>query len=149
MKLLFTILLSLVSLNAGAKDSSGNVVDLVKKSMDYYLQKQVVISQNISAAQVPGYKTKELKKVDFEKISNDENSIKLNLAVTSGMHIDTRNRKQDYLIIKDRNANNNLIAGNNVDLESEMQKASENNTDYNLSLKLYNKITSMVKVASK
>lgn len=120
-----------------------NVIDAMKMHMDYANQRQVVLSKNVSHADTPGYQAKDLKPLDFKK--HMEKS--LQMTVTSSGHIAGTKGAQDFRARRDKETYETTPVGNNVVVEDQMLKMSENSTDYQATTNLYKKMTTMMKTA--
>lgn len=117
------------------------VLDAIKHHMNYANQRQVVLSQNIANADTPNRKALELSppKGNFHK--------NLKIAVTSPGHMLPKNGQSGFKVIKDRQAYEMTPVGNNIVLEEQMLKASENNMNYQLATTQYKKMMAMLRTA--
>ena len=116
--------------------------------MHYLDTRQKVLAQNVANADTPGYVPKDLTKVDFgrvlEKVSKDNN---VQVDTTNPMHMPPSDHIDDP---KNRAAK--LVyevtpVGNEVSLEEQMVKSSQNTMDYNLMTTLYQKNVNLIKTA--
>jgi len=154
-KIIVIIVLSCFSLATQALDEvpnsqnkrRTNLMSALEASMAYALQRQMVLSQNISAQNVPGYHTKDLKKVNFNKpeVLKDRNII--SAKVTNVAHIQTRPNKRNYKVREEKFDENTSIMKNNVNIADEMVKVTENSASYNLSTTLFKKSAGLMKMA--
>ena len=103
--------------------------NLLKSSIDASSARSKVISNNISNINTPGFKASSVSFEDnLNKIIKGEN---VSLTTTNKMHInDTDGSVQGYKIETD-NSTSMRNDGNNVDIDKEMVKLSENNMYYN------------------
>lgn len=120
--------------------------------MDFLGQRQRVISQNVSNADTPGFRPKDIKEADFGKvlknITQETNSVPtVSLAATREGHVgsntdvnvdDPRKQKQTYEVAP---------VGNAVIMEEQLLKAGRTVMDYNLMTNLYQKNTGLIRTA--
>lgn len=119
----------------------------MKARMDYLNQQQSVISHNIANANTPGYKAREMKPVDFNKLAKSRHS-KLKIFTTSPTHMrGSKSGRSLYQTRKIRDTFETTPVGNNVVLEEEMMKLATGSTDYNETTNVYRKMIGMVKTA--
>lgn len=116
--------------------------------MHYLDTRQKVLAQNVANADTPGYVPKDLSKVDFgrvlQKVTKDNN---VQVDTTNPMHMPPADHIDDP---KNRAAK--LVyevapVGNEVSLEEQMVKSSQNTMDYSLMTTLYQKNVNMIKTA--
>jgi flagellar basal-body rod protein FlgB len=124
---------------------------VMKSKLGYSSARQSVLAQNVANADTPGYSAKDVKAPDFKNLAQSmQSGTSQNLAmqVTSAGHITgkssgamtmkTENRASTY----EHNPN-----GNNVVIEEEMMRISENQAEYQKVLSLYRKTVDMFKIA--
>jgi flagellar basal-body rod protein FlgB len=116
--------------------------------MHYLDTRQKVLAQNVANADTPGYVPKDLSKVDFgrvlQKVSKDNN---VQVDTTNPMHMPPSDHIDDP-----KNRASKLVyevapVGNEVSLEEQMVKSSQNTMDYSLMTTLYQKNVNMIKTA--
>jgi len=90
-----------------------NRTDLLEKAANISLARHEVISENISNADTPGYKRKDIK---FGDILKEEVG------------------KQNIKVVYDNKATSNRLDGNNVDIEREMAEMAKNSLRYSVLL---------------
>lgn len=116
--------------------------------MHYLDTRQKVLAQNVANADTPGYVPKELSKVDFGRVLRkvtDHNRVQIE--TTNANHMPPDGEVEDA-----KNKSAKLVyevapVGNEVSLEEQMVKASQNTMDYNLMTTLYQKNVRMLKTA--
>lgn len=120
----------------------------LSSKLGYLSQRQEVLAQNIANSDTPGYRPKDLEKVDFGamvKSLTGENNV--SVAVTNDKHMpnpavdahaDAKKQKKTYEVAP---------AGNAVIMEEQLLKSGQNTMDYNLMLNLYQKQIGMVRMA--
>lgn len=120
---------------------------MLKTSMAYLSERQDIISQNISNANTPGYKAKELKKLDFEKLAQAE-SRRLAMRATSPSHTPgTRDLSPHFREIKQKKTYETTPVKNSVSLEEQSARMAVNNADFQMTTNLYHKTVAMFKIA--
>lgn len=110
----------------------GVTANLLKDVLNARASRQLLISSNIANSETPGYKTKDLK---FQKVLSDElNSTKsVSLNTTNSAHISKANDGGSLIKTKiEISETKSPIEGssNNVNLDREMTKLSENGIMY-------------------
>ena len=118
--------------------------------MDYLNQRQRIIAQNVSNADTPNYKPKDLVPVDFsEVLSNVDNTGKKTVHVkeTDAQHISPSGDIRDPKARKQKETYEVAPAGNAVIVEEQLFNATQNMMDYNLMTSLYQKNVGMLKTA--
>jgi len=116
--------------------------------MHYLDTRQKVLAQNVANADTPGYVPKELSKVDFgsvlEKVTKDR-GVRVN--PTNPMHMPPENQIDDPKKRAAKLVYEVAPVGNEVSLEEQMIKSSQNTMEYNLMTTLYQKNVNMIKTA--
>lgn len=116
--------------------------------MQYLDTRQKVLAQNVANADTPGYVPKDLSKVDFGRVLRDvTKDNRVRVETTNAMHMPPPHQIEDA---KNRSAK--LVyevapVGNEVSLEEQMIKSSENTMDYSLMTTLYQKNVSILRTA--
>ncbi len=117
---------------------------LMSRKMDWLTQRQEVISQNIANADTPDYKGKDLKPFSFREALSDNR--RLTPTTTSAAHLPgtagTGGTAKEQRI---RDPFETAPNGNNVVLEDQMMRMSENSMDYQTITNLYKKQVAMIK----
>ncbi len=116
--------------------------------LDYLSQRQSLIAQNISNSDTPGYRPKDLKKVDFGvmlKAQTGEKSV--NIATTDDAHMPNVADGVDPKARKQKHTYEVAPAGNAVIMEEQLINANKNAMDYNLMLNVYKKQVGMMRMA--
>ena len=131
--------------------SKTNIISAIKASMDYSLQRQVILSENISNANVPKFKSRDVIPKDFNKMARRRlSSLRDNvrLVTTNRKHIVPRQRGQfNFRVREDKKNYETSSTGNSVVLEEQMFRLTENNADYALSSNLYKKMIGLIKTS--
>lgn len=122
---------------------------MMKGHMKYMANRQKVLAQNIANIDTPGYKARELKKLDFEKLATSANS-QLEMRTTSPTHLNgtLAGSSMAFRSEKDRNTFETTPTENNVVLEDQMGKVSDTGAQYQLSSSLMRKFTGLYRKAA-
>lgn len=116
--------------------------------MDYLNQRQRVISQNISNADTPGYKPKDLVKVDFgDVLKKVNNTNDVRIERTNGGHITPGGEIDNPQARKMKKTYDVAPAGNAVVMEEQLVNSQATVADYNLMTSLYQKNVSLIKMS--
>jgi len=122
---------------------------MMKGHMKYMANRQKVLAQNIANIDTPGYKARELKKLDFGKMASSANS-QLEMRVTAPSHLNGTLKAGSMALKsdKDRNTFETTPTENNVVLEDQMGKISDTGAQYQLSSSLMRKFTGLYRKAA-
>ena len=115
--------------------------------MDWAAQRQKVLSQNVSNADTPDYKPKDLKKLDFKHLLRDEIA-PVKVARTNPAHTKGSIPEQDPF--RSRSLMKSFEEspdGNEVILEEQMQKVGDTRGEYNTAIQLMQSHMKMLRVA--
>ena len=118
----------------------------LSERMKFLAERQTVLAQNIANANTPGYIAKDLKPVDFANVLAHHES-KLGMAVTNPGHIRPA-LETSFETVKKRKSFETTLNGNNVVMEEQMQKLSENDGNFQETSALYRKMIGIVKLAT-
>lgn len=115
--------------------------------MRYHTQRQKVLASNIANIDTPGYKAKDVSQPSFiDAVARETQS--MHLATTSPKHFTgSQGIGGPYRVIAQRDPYEISPNGNDVVLEDQMAKLSDNNTQYEISSSLYKKFTQMYRSA--
>ena len=120
---------------------------MMKGHMRYMAARQQLLAQNIANLDTPGYKARDLKKVDFAKLASSPPSV-LPMSRSAGLSLDgTINPKLSIGNDKDRGTFETTPTQNSVGLEDQMGKISDVNTQFQLSSNLMKKYTALYRAA--
>jgi flagellar basal-body rod protein FlgB len=115
--------------------------------MDWAAQRQKVLSQNVSNADTPDYKPRDLKKLDFRNVLRDEIT-PVKVARTNAAHAKGTIPEQDPF--RSRSLMKSFEEspdGNEVILEEQMQKVGDTRSEYSTAIQLMQSHMKMLKVA--
>ena len=128
-------------------DTPPLLMRMLNTQMGYTTERQGVLAQNMSNIDTPAFQVRDLKKLDFNKMAELE-SHRLEMAVTAPQHSEGtlagKSRIQDEKLRKPFEVN---PVKNNVVLEEQMAKISDNNTQFQMSSTLIHKYTSLYRTA--
>lgn len=114
--------------------------------MHYLDTRQKVLAQNVANADTPGYVPKELSKVDFGRVlQNVTKDHQVRVETTQAGHMPSANTLDDPRSRKAKLVYEVAPDGNEISLEEQMVKSSQNTMDYNLMATLYQKNVNMIK----
>ncbi len=121
---------------------------MMKRHMDYMTDRQEVLAHNLANIDTPGYKARELEKVDFNAMAQRSLN-KLSVRITSPQHQQgTKPSTSDYRTERDRATFETTPTQNNVVLEDQMAKVNETNAQFQLSSSLFRKYTQLYRKAA-
>jgi len=127
------------------------LMSMLKARMAWLGKRQDVLSQNIASADVPGYKARDLKPMDFDallKSSTAPSGGAGSLAVTDPRHIAVprtgTGTDDEQTVTPDVESS---PSGNSVSLESEMIKVADTQAQFQAAANLYAKTINMMKTA--
>ncbi len=122
------------------------LVAMLKTRMHWHQTRQKLLAENVSNADTPRFKPKDLKDPSFEPTGRPPQGA-LAVARTAQNHLaQGGGRTPDDA----RNANRfeTTPSGNAVNLEDEMLKVSQNQADFQLAASLYQKSLQMLRIAA-
>jgi flagellar basal-body rod protein FlgB len=115
--------------------------------MDWAAQRQKVLAQNVSNADTPDYKPKDLKKLDFKSVLRDEVA-PVKVARTNAAHLKGTIPEQDEF--RSRTLMKSFEEspdGNEVIMEEQMQKVGDTRSQYNTAVTLMQSSMKMLRMA--
>ncbi len=116
--------------------------------MDWASQRQKVLAQNVSNADTPDYRARDLKKVDFRQVLAGTTPAPVKVAMTSPMHAKgTIPEQEDFSVRNPRKPYEESIDSNGVVLEDQMEKVGQARSDYNTAVTLMQAQMKMLKLA--
>lgn len=118
--------------------------------MDYLDNRQSILSQNIANADTPGYRSKDLAKVDFGSVLKDVGKSgpgQIHMQTTSPKHLPSPDDVAQARDAKDKMTYEVSPDKNGVILEEQLVKASQTQMDYNLVTNLMSKQVALYKIA--
>lgn len=121
-----------------------DIFDAMADKMKYTNKRQEIIAKNIANADTPKYKTKDLAPVDFTK---GMKSHKLQLVTTSPSHINPAGNNSPFKTIKQRETYETKPNGNNVSLEEQSVKMSENDMEFRTTAGAMRQMNGLIRMA--
>jgi flagellar basal-body rod protein FlgB len=146
------------------------VFGMMRQRMNWLTERQAVLAQNLSNANTPNFKTKDLVQPDFKRVleangvSDRQNVLKaagtssgagggsgpVRLATTNSGHIGASRSssttiEQRNVAHADKRNNEASPSGNDVNLEDQVSKVTETQMDYQMTANLYRKHLGMLK----
>lgn len=120
---------------------------MARQKMGWLGQRQSVLAQNIANANTPGYRTKELENLEFDRELRKLSTVRL--AATSGEHLNGTVTPPDYRVEKVRLKDVYEVNpdGNSVVMEEQLMKLSDNQMQYQLATNIYQKNVKMLRMA--
>jgi len=115
--------------------------------MDWAAQRQKVLAQNVTNADTPDYKPKDLKNLDFKNVLRDQIA-PVQVARTNAGHLKGTIPEQDPF--RSRTLMKSFEEspdGNEVILEEQMQKVGDTRSQYNTAVQLMQSNLKMLKMA--
>lgn len=130
-------------------DNNPLLMQALGTQMRYMAQRQTLLSQNIANLDTPGFRSQDLKKLDFANLVAVESN---HLAVqrTASNHMEPLGARSHGPYRQEKVANPFEVTpmGNSVNLEEEMAKVSETNEKFQTSSSLLKKYTTMMRTAA-
>jgi flagellar basal-body rod protein FlgB len=123
------------------------LLSILREKMSWLNQRQAVLAQNVSNADVPGYEAKDLKPLDFAQVlKNSTQPQHIGFAVTDPRHISPVDQSSsfDETLAADTQATG---SGSSVSQEQEMMKVSDTQAQYQAATNLYAKSIQMMRTA--
>ncbi|MFC6788685.1 flagellar basal body rod protein FlgB [Methylobacterium komagatae] len=121
---------------------------MLRTRMQWNQARQTVIAENVANADTPGFKPRDLAELRFDKETGRAASTSPSLALTAAGHMAPIGQPSaagaDPRKVKDFEIR---PSGNGVNLEDEMMKAGDIQTDYQLAASLYQHSLTTLKIA--
>ena len=125
---------------------SNKIGKLANKALDIHAQRALLINSNIANAETPGYKAADFK--PFEDQLKAAYSSKIGMTRTDPRHMSgARNDLKAFKPEVEYSKDPGRIDGNNVNLDKEMTKLTENSTMYQAIITAKKKRGGMIKEA--
>ena len=139
------ILLTTASAPLFAGDSP-QLLSAMKHRLSYLGERQAVLSKNVANANTPKYKGKDLAPLDFNNLAKSQRG-RVGMRATNKRHISRSSSRSGRFKTVENDAFETSPDGNNVTLDEEMIKVSENNMDYKETTGLYRKWSGLIRTA--
>ena len=124
---------------------------VMKAKLGYISGRQAVLAQNVANADTPGYKARDIAQPDFKSIAKNmqrQTAQKLPMRITDAQHVAGKAGASAVFAAQKRPTTYELNPnGNNVVIEEEMMRVSENQAEYQKVTSLYRKSIDLFKIA--
>lgn len=118
--------------------------------MDWAAQRQKVLAQNISNADTPNYRPKDLKELNFKDVLRGQTEPHVPVERTDPRHLKgTIPEQEPYRELGQRKTFEESPDGNQVIIEEQMQKVSDTRAEYNTAVQLIQTHMKMLSMAVK
>lgn len=119
----------------------------MKQKMDWLAQRHTVLAENVANADTPGYRSRDLKPLDFRAMVKE--TPRVNMAATAENHLTGTRREPEFRVNQERvkNAYEISINQNGVSLEQQLTRVSQNQADFRLASGLYRQNITLMKLA--
>lgn len=124
------------------------LMSLMQQKLKYHAARQSVLAQNVANVDTPDYRARELKMPDFEAMMSTKASGSM-MVTTNARHMQPgMGSGGGSSAASDRENSYELNpVGNNVVIEEEVMRVSENQAEYQKMLAIYRKSLEMFKIA--
>ena len=124
------------------------VLSALRTKMEWHQERQRILSENVANSDTPNFKPRDLVEPKFDRAGAPAGTMgALPMMRTSASHIAPSGGGADSFDQNKRAGFETRPAGNAVNLEDEMLKASANQTDYAAVTSLYSKSLHLLKTA--
>lgn len=118
--------------------------------MDWAAQRQKVLAQNISNADTPNYRPKDLKAINFKDVLKGQMDPRVPVSRTDARHLKgTIPEAEPFRENGVRKTFEESPDGNQVVIEEQMQKVSDTRSEYNTAVQLMQTHMKMLRIAVK
>jgi flagellar basal-body rod protein FlgB len=125
-----------------ALGTGGNLMQALKTRMHFHQSRQKVLAENVANADSPGFRPMDVKAPTIRAGGAGG----VSLARTSEGHMGIGGRSDGFDSARARRFET-TPSGNAVNLEDEMMKVAQNQSDYQLAASLYSKGLGLMKIA--
>lgn len=126
--------------------SAINLYKMMQTKLAYDSERQDVLAKNVSNLDTPGYKPKDLKPLNFDRMVNLETR-RLELRATQPNHMMPKVHGTDYRSEQSRKVFETTPMKNGVVLEEQQMKVAKNQVDFQTTSNTYKKISDMFRLA--
>jgi flagellar basal-body rod protein FlgB len=121
------------------------IFSMLRTRMQWHQERQKVLAENVSNADTPKFRPKDLTPIDFGAQARPGGNQQLTLALTSPAHLSSPAAAGSFGTMKP--LYDVKPAGNAVNLEDQMIKVANNQMDYQAATSLYSRSMGLFKVA--
>jgi flagellar basal-body rod protein FlgB len=119
---------------------------MIGERLEWLGARQRVLSQNVANANTPGYQAKDLRPLDFKQAMRNTGT-PLELASTESGQAIGRRGSSRFALERSRTDREVTISGNEVEIESQLEKIADTGMDYQAATNLYRKHIDLLKLA--
>jgi flagellar basal-body rod protein FlgB len=123
------------------------LMQMMQVKMAYLAEKQDILAQNVANVDTPGYKPKQLKELDFERLALAESRRLALRGASSGESLEGVRKTQNFRPETQRKTYETTPVENAISLEEQMAKVAQNQLEYTTVTNLYSKTSGMFKTA--
>jgi flagellar basal-body rod protein FlgB len=123
------------------------ILGMLRTRMQWAQARQGLIAENVANADMPGFKPRDLAELRFDRATGTAINASPGLALTSPAHLAPPGQSEAGADPKGAKRFEIRPNGNAVNLEDEMMKAGDNQSDYQLAASLYQHSLTTLKIA--
>ncbi|MGU3539929.1 flagellar basal body rod protein FlgB [Methylobacterium sp. A54F] len=123
------------------------ILGMLRTKMQWHQARQRLLAENVANADMPGFRPRDLAAPRFDPETGEATGSGLALAATSTSHMATAGAEGPAADARRARSFEVRPSGNAVNLEEEMLKAGDNQSDYQLAASLYQKSLDALKIA--
>ncbi len=121
-----------------------DLLGLLTSKMDYLTQRQMLLQENVSHADIANYKAKDLAPFTFNQALNQAS---FTMEATNSKHIIPVSMTGTNAKAVKVKTNETTLNGNSVELEEQMAKVSETGVEFQYASSMYHKIMGLIRIA--
>jgi flagellar basal-body rod protein FlgB len=122
------------------------IFSMLRTRMNWHQERQRLLAENVSNADTPGYRPRDLTPLDFGR-QVQQASGQLQLALTTPGHLTSAGAKGSSFPMERSGKYDVKPMGNAVNLEDEMMKVAANQMDHQAAISLYSRSMGLLKTA--
>ena len=122
------------------------IFSMLRTRMNWHQERQRLLAENVSNADTPGYRPRDLAPLDFGR-QVQQASGQLQLALTAPGHVTAAGAKGGSFAMERSGKYDVKPMGNAVNLEDEMMKVAANQMDHQAAISLYSRSMGLLKTA--
>jgi flagellar basal-body rod protein FlgB len=122
------------------------IFSMLRTRMNWHQERQRLLAENVSNADTPGYRPRDLAPLDFGR-QVQQASGQLQLALTAPGHVTAAGAKSGSFAMERAGKYDVKPMGNAVNLEDEMMKVAANQMDHQAAISLYSRSMGLLKTA--
>jgi flagellar basal-body rod protein FlgB len=122
------------------------IFSMLRTRMNWHQERQRLLAENVSNADTPGYRPRDLAPLDFGR-QVQQASGQLQLALTAPGHVTSAGATGGRFAMERSGKYDVKPMGNAVNLEDEMMKVAANQMDHQAAISLYSRSMGLLKTA--